>query len=494
MKYNILTTSFILTLFAILPSCANLEVEYKNYGDFETALSNPDDVYNYASGCFYNWYMTNTSSLSPRMSMWVAADNGTCSWANSGMLDLSSEPRSAFNNDVTYTYASIYENYYEELYANLSQANDVIRNINRGMMLGDDGNSTSMIESYCYLMQGLSMGYLGLVYNQAFITTAYTNIELDLDLSPYQIVLDTAYKSLNKAIEIAENNSFVIPAEWFGGAAYSNTEIAQLAHSFIARFMLQTPRNASENDNVDWQTVLDHVQQGMQKPLAPYMDNVKWINWFYHYTIRPDWAKIDLRVIHLMDPTYPYRFPDDGISPGQASSADARLESDFNFVSVINMKPERGYYHFSNYEYSRIDLEYVTGVTTGYATDFSLAENDLMEAEAYARLGNLPEAITILNNGTRVTRGNLAPLDSTLNLTQVLDAIFYERDIELIMTGFGIAFFDMRRRDMLQEGTLLNFPIPAKYLMLEQMPVYTFGGVQNADGINTSNGGWFPEK
>ena len=72
--------------------------------------------------------------------------------------------------------------------------------------------------------------------------------------------------------------------------------------------------------------------------------------------------------------------------------------------------------------------------------------------------------------------------------------MFYERDIELIMTGFGIAFFDMRRRDMLQTGTMLHFPIPAKELMLLGETVYTFGGVANADGINTSDGGWFPEK
>ena len=76
----------------------------------------------------------------------------------------------------------------------------------------------------------------------------------------------------------------------------------------------------------------------------------------------------------------------------------------------------------------------------------------------------------------------------------MLEAIFYERDVELIQTGYGIAFFDMRRRDMLQPGTMLHFPIPAKELMVMQMPLYTFGGVANADGINTSDGGWFPSK
>jgi hypothetical protein len=85
-------------------------------------------------------------------------------------------------------------------------------------------------------------------------------------------------------------------------------------------------------------------------------------------------------------------------------------------------------------------------------------------------------------------------LNANITKEEALEAIFYERDIELIQAGFGIAFFDMRRRDMLQYGTMLHFPIPAKELMVMVMPTYTFGGEANADGINTSNGGWFPEE
>ena len=156
------------------------------------------------------------------------------------------------------------------------------------------------------------------------------------------------------------------------------------------------------------------------------------------------------------------------------------------------MKPERGYYHFSNYEYTR--YHYAISTRIGEVTDFSLAEIDLIKAEANARLGNLTEAINIVNNGSRTQRGLLPPLSSNTNIKNLLKAIFYERDIELIQTGFGIAFFDMRRRDMLQPGTPLHFPIPAKELMVMNMPLYTFGGVSSADGVNTSNGGWFPNK
>ena len=490
MKNKIQNTILFISIFFLIQSCADLDVEYKNLPDYEKAMSNPGDVYNISKSGFYNWFMINTSSIAPRMSMWVAADNGTCSWANSGMLDLSSEPRAAFNNDVTYTYARMYENYYQDMYSNLSQANDVLGVVHDSMQFGTDGEETPMIEANGYFIQGLSLGYLALVYDQAFITTENTDLAT-VTLSPFQAVMDSAIQALTKSIEIADNNSFTIPMDWFGGEEYTNKELSHLAHSFIARFLVQLPRSIAENSNVNWELVLYHIKRGMEKPLQPYIDNVKWKNWFYHYTIRPDWAKIDLRVINLMDPNYPAIYPENGMSPGAARSDDARLKSDFNYVSVINMKPERGYYHFSNYEYSRIDLEYKPGVTTGYTVDFSMAENDLIEAEANVHLNNLSEAISILNNGSRDKRGKLSPLPANSTKDEVLKAIFYERDIELIMTGFGIAFFDMRRRDMLQKGTLLHFPIPEKELMLLDMTTYTYGGEKNADGINTSNGGWF---
>ena len=477
-------------LLLLLSNCQDMDIEYKNYPDMETALGDQTDLYNIAKGGFFNYYMANTSSISPRMAMWVAADQGTCSWANSGMLDLSSEPRRAFNNDVTYTYANIFETYWSDMYGNLSQVNDVLRIIEQGMEIGDDGDDTEMVRASCYFIQGLSLGYISMVYDKAFIMKEDTDNET-VTTSLYSEVTQAALESLEKCIAISEANSFTIPEDWFGGEEQTNDELIQLAHSFAARFMVYMPRNATENAATNWQAVYDYANNGIQQTLAPYMDNVKWQNWFYHYTIRPDWAKIDLRIINLMDPDYPSRYPDSGTAPSPvASSADARLASDFNYVSVINMKPERGYYHYSNYEYARYDYEYVSGVTSGDVTEFSIDENELFKAEALVHLGNLPDAIEIINNGSRINRGQLTPLPADATEAEVLNAIFYERDIELIMTGFGIAFFDMRRRDMLQTGTLLHFPIPAKELMLLQQEVYTYGGAENADGINVSQGGW----
>ena len=52
----------------------------------------------------------------------------------------------------------------------------------------------------------------------------------------------------------------------------------------------------------------------------------------------------------------------------------------------------------------------------------------------------------------------------------------------------GIAFFDMRRRDMLQSGTILHFPIPGIELESLFIDYYTING--SPDGVNISSGSW----
>ncbi|MEN8121712.1 MAG: RagB/SusD family nutrient uptake outer membrane protein [Bacteroidota bacterium] len=496
-KNNIFTLVILLSL-SFMFSCAELEVEYLNKPDTELSLGDPLTVYNISRSTVYNWYMINTSSISPRLAMWVASDQGTSSWANRGMYDFSKEPREVFNNLPSYTRAGDFAAYWEDMYANLSQTNDVLNVINDGMQIGEIkdeiGEDTEMVKAVSYFIQGLSLGYLGLVYDKAYIMLdGMTTEEAELvETSPYAEVVQAALVSLDKAIAVCEANEFTIPVDWFNGSEYTNEELAQLAHTFAARFIIQKSRTAAENESTNWADVLFHAEKGIQRNLEFYMDNNRWINWFYNYAVQPTWASIDLRIINLMDNSYPSRYPDDGIAPDpKAVSDDLRLESDLEYIEKVTFKPERGFYHFSNYEYSRYDYMRVDGVREGTLIDVHVTENELMKAEALMHLGRKADAVEIINNSTRTTRGGLQNVSSMFSDEMLLDAIFYERDIELIMSGFAISFFDMRRRDMLQIGTPLHLPIPGSQLMVMSQDIYTFGGVENADGINTSNGGWF---
>ncbi|RLD47020.1 MAG: hypothetical protein DRI86_01565 [Bacteroidetes bacterium] len=484
---------FILTLLAV--SCTkDLEVENNTDPSIENIYGDPEAVYGVTSSMFFNWYMrAQTHSWSPAMAMMTMADQGTSSWMNSGMFDLSSEPRAELDNSQSYQYQYIFEHYYKELYNVLNTSNDVLTVIEGGMEIGDldangIGEDTKMVEAMSYFAQGVSLGYLGLNYDQAYIITNTTADPASETPKNYSEVIDAAIVSLQKAADIATANNFIIPDDWINGKDYSNNEFAQIAYSYMARLLAYSPRNASQNNSTNWSQVIQYVDKGISSDLEIYLDNVNWKNWVYHYTYeRKNWVMVDARIINLLDNNYPERITN-STDPGVATSADARLASDFTKESVCNFKPERGYYHFSYYLYTRLDY------TFSNPADFPeiyVNELELLKAEAYVHLGQLSQAITILNNSSRSSRGGLPALSSSATQEEVLDAIFYERDLEFFVAGFGIGFYDMRRRDMLQKGSLLHFPIPSKELNVVGIPIYTFGGEANADGIGTSNGGWF---
>jgi tetratricopeptide (TPR) repeat protein len=492
MKNKIFLLIFSLSLLFTTSCIKKLDVTNDTNPSIEDIYSDPQAVYGAASSLFYNWYIdAQTHSWSPQMSMITMADQGTSSWLNSGMYDLSSEPRKAFDNSESYKYAKIFNHYWEKLYAVLNNANDILKLVHNGMEIGKIDNNgkgadTKLVEAVSYFIQGLSLGYLGLVYDKAFVITDQTSNVVTKPV-PFSDVIDTAIASLQKAVKICENNTFTVPDNWFNGKTYSNSELEQLAYSYMARFLVYEPRNAQQNEATDWQKVLDFANKGITSDFKIYLDNVNWKNWVYHYTYeQDDWVMVDARIIHLMDPNYPAHL-ETGSDPGVATSNDARLGTDFVHTTTCPFKPERGYYHYSYYLYHRLKYSFSN---PDWFPEFYVNELQLIKAEAYVHLGQLSQAIDIINTSSRITRGKLSPLPYSATKKQILDAIFYERDIELFVAGFADDFFDMRRRDLLQKGTLLNFPIPAKELNVLGMPVYTFGGVANADGINTSNGGW----
>jgi hypothetical protein len=160
----------------------------------------------------------------------------------------------------------------------------------------------------------------------------------------------------------------------------------------------------------------------------------------------------------------------------------------FSLISSINHHAvERGYYHFSCYRFKRRDTYLSTW--TEPAPVFYKAENDLLKAEALMHQSNFTDAAQIINEGTRVTRGGLAPVEAIA--AKVEAAIFYERNVELFNSGLGIEFCTMRKADKLQPGTPLHFPIPGQQLEVNLMEPYSFGPGKGVAGKDYSNGGWF---
>jgi hypothetical protein len=383
------------------------------------------------------------------------------------------------------------------MYSVLSSANEVLgKTVIEGIKITAEGGAdqTQATTAFAHFAQGISLGYIGLLYDQGFISSEHTDLTIALPLSPYTEVIDSALSFLDKAIAVCASNNFNLPDTWVPGIAMDNNKLWRLANSFAARILSYSARNAEENDAINWQRVYDYAKNGIDYDFSPLADDIVWYSLYHTYANFQGWGQTDMRIINMMDPDMPAQWPGANgfdVIPAPktdvAAAFDDRLITDFQFLSSCPFRAERGYYHFSSYRYTRRD-EYLATWTTPMP-DMLKAENDLLLAEAALHLNKLNEAAQIINLGTRVTRGGLPAVAE--NAAAIEAAIFHERNIELYCSGLGVEFFTMRKANKLQPGTFLHFPIPGQQLEVNTLDYYTFGPDLGRPGIDYSTGGWF---
>jgi hypothetical protein len=486
MKKNKIIFS-LLALALVFVSCedfsTDLNVENVENPNDAILTSDPVALEALSGSIIQNWFMTTHSYNGPAPAMATMADVSSCSWGNFGMRDTSSEPRVAFNNSSTYGSGFITNTYFNALYSVLSDSNTLALAVANGTEF-EDGAKIEMIAK---LGQALSIGHLALVFDKVWLSDETGVIEgSDLEgASGYADSMTFALAKLDEAIAIASSNGITLDASFIPGSGGSN--IVAFMNSMGARMLVGNVRNSTQKASIDWGKVLNYTNNGITSDFDIYMNDVDWYDLIPKtYLVYPGWARIDMRVINMMDPNT-IDYWTDGLTTVPAStSVDARLLTDYEYLGSNNFRPERGYYHYSNYRYSRLD-DYIT-IWTMDVTEFSLSENDMYKAEAMANSGNLAGAAAVINAGTRVTRGNLPPVGASLS--EITDAIHYERSVEFAFTAPGLTFYEMRKEDLLQAGTLLHFPVPGK--ALESIPAdnYTFGGSTGVAGEDYSTGGW----
>ena len=472
-------------------SCADLDVENLNAPDTKRVIESPDDLEGVAGGALRTIINGSMNGGMANVLMTMAG-RMTCSWGNFAMRDLSSEPRVAYNNTIPYSNSEVNVDYWQDMNSPISQVNDVMVQIEGGAVIVDAA-TTAMVKAWCYFIQGVAHGHIANVMHKGFIVDETTDLEA-LEWKTYAEVCLAAVGYLDKAIAACNAADFLTQDGWIRGTILTSAELAKLCNFYAAKFMISNPRNATENAAVNWTAVKDYCLNGLDDDFTIEFDGYEtWYGQLKAFSQLEGWMRVDMRVINMMDPSYPSRWRVDGVppDPATATSDDARLLTDFRKLGTVPHRPERGYYHFSYYGYWRYpDIQIETQAVTGRYPVYPKSENDLMEAEAEARAGTLANAIAILNASPRVTRGGLAPLDAGASVEEVLEAIFYERTIELFSHSVGTGFFDMRRRNYLQPGTLLHFPIPGKELETLGEEYYSLGGSFGTAGIDFAASDW----
>ena len=489
-KYMLLLSAGLL---ALISSCEDLEVENLNAPDRAAILSEPSEYPAVVNGAYASiWGATQYSNFNFPIS--VMAQGPSMSWGNWGARDLGTIPRQALQNNLTYGNRGFMTSPWNSLYSALGSVNGVLELLDGTVVVpnADGDDITEEVIANAKAVQGISLGYLSLIFDQSYIVDEDSDPS-NLSFSPYNEVNDAAIQKLQEAITLFAGSDNTMTG--WNGVLLTGDQAAAFLRTMVAKFEALQARNSTEAAAVEWNRVLTNANAGMDYDLAPVGDG---FNVWWHRLLNQGqdalWARVSQKVIKMMNPSkpsseVPYPWPN-GVSvlPAISNPDDDRIGTDITYAGAPDFAAARGYYFFSTYDYSRYEAWRAGGFVDPMVY-VSAAENDLLRAEALVRTGGNKVTAAGLINRTRVNRGGLTPLTGLESDAVMLNAITYERIVELTWHGGGNVWFhrrimtpagntDATNLYYLEPASARHLPVPADELSIFGFPFYTFGGNQ----------------
>ncbi len=403
-----------------------------------------------------------------------------------------------------------------------------------------------------YFLKGITLGNLGLLHDSAVIADRNENYAINdhtfgelvaqhnLELSSYKNVVEAGVSDIEKAIEII--NSLENEQEeyqllfWQAPPGMNNSNFKKMAHSMVAKLLINVPRSAEEE--VNYQRVLTHAKAGLDESYpniiflpenqTPSVEHL-YDYYFLHANYMPECnfddvsncsAKfpVDVKVLHLLDSTYAKSYP--------KSHIDFESNTGIHYREAVSEDPRLAYFEYTNQpgyngsgrilENNSLHSNYFSK-RTYYGNDWDSenypfvmmikAELQYIIAECEFMLGNVSAANAALQNspyGTVATdlEVNLPSVqlgilhadgyanggpDISSDKSKFKEILHKEYAIEIsALTTIGTHWFFMRRHNLLQIYTPLHFPPPD--IALFDQEVYTHGGRENAGKNGTASG------
>ena len=185
-------------------------------------------VENLIGDALHIWW-SGTQSANPSMALSATADEFTLSWGNFGMQQLSSEPRVAWPNEPSAVRSAFNDIPWTRTYIALSAIHEGLRRLDEVVANGDPNNIAPRATAFAKFVQGLSHGWLALMFDQAFILDETVDLQSDnLALQPHPVVWAAARGYFQEAITIASAASFALPTTWINGQGLTSSQLVQL--------------------------------------------------------------------------------------------------------------------------------------------------------------------------------------------------------------------------------------------------------------------------
>lgn len=479
MKNNILLTFTF--LFLVLQGC-ELDVDNLNEPDRNRVLGSSEETITLLQSTTSGFFSNLISSRNIYYD-YMADQLITCSL--SSPWPFNREPRERLSNEVGGTFGSVFNRDWEAFYRAIATANDILKQVETWETETDD--SKNKVRASALTLKGLATGYVGLIYKEGVILDS--NIPTnEMTFSNYKDIISKAVTYLNEAKDIYINN-VDINWDYLPGFDLSSTEITQVINTYAAKFLLGQARNHEEFMALDFNIIKNYLDNSIENILTG-PGSVEIYNSYQYYASRKRRGRFsyaaDQKIPWLLSgKTAPTKKGAEDSTP--ITSIDKRAELYFDYKEQTNFSySERDptlYSNYANKRYSPIPKD-----RYDYPANLlHIEEIVLLKAEVAYGMGNYTLAENILNSSNRVTVGKM-PLLTGANKSKIADVLFYENSIELNLAGKAVNWMFMRRWNLLQEGTMLHFPVPGIEAQLLGVDVITIGGQGTGDGIDSAKG------
>jgi hypothetical protein len=508
-----------------MAGCQDLDVVDENLPDTERALREPAEVETVIRSAFPTWRGTLNNADMGVYLMIMSSEIASTNIVR--QIQPSFEPRQGLKNDPVADEVWIPRGPWDSFNSALANTVDglhriiddglVIETIDPGATVVTDNTARARI--FGKFVEGLALGYLGMVFDQNAPLTYRDHLPEGYDevvawevshLKPYNEVTAVAVSLLEEAIaDIDASPAFSTPVEWMT-QVYTSAQIRAIANSYIARFLVYNTRTPAERAAVNWQKVLTHTAQGIttdftttlgtapgagtSNHLGRVQSNTNGYHAHYSWIGPSDvsgsyqaWLAAPLESRNRFNITTPDRRIT-GPTPTSNGAYFRYRSTDPGFTTT------RGTYNYSAYQWYRRNGASNTGTWTLMSVD----ENRLLRAEALLRTNQLQAAADLINvSRTRTVRisttdyqglpavttqgvpasATCVPRNESGACGSLLEALIYEREIESGGWDPLRTWADRRGLGTLLKGTILHLPIPARYLVSMGLPLYSFGGV-----------------
>jgi hypothetical protein len=381
-----------------------------------------------------------------------------------------------------------------------------------------------------FFNMGCNLGYLSLAFDSAGIIDHVMESDFVPDLSGYADVNAVALAYMDSALAMANTagsegtGGFPTNAAWFSGATLSKDRFVQLVRSYKARFRAGAARTPAERQALNWAAIAADAEAGLQADLVVTIGGTSgWSIGVQTSTFYQDagWSQLSPFIYGFADISGGYdawlgsslntrngefliitpdlRFPQGTTLAAQrTNSPEPGAYTGFPYIKNRSGAGSPGDpWGTSYYEHHR--LKYIrNNSSTGLYPEFLKAEVDLLAAEAYLRLNDIPKAIAKINlsrvkaglpplagtslndvapGGTNcVPKVPSPPNFTTTSCGNLMEAMKWEKRMELAYNYMGAWFFDARGWGDLVKDTPLQYPVPVPELDARLKGYYNLGG------------------